>query len=885
MSPRVLLILVTLFFFYSLQHANAQNTDLMQRDLSNVQVDQISDEQIRRFIRYADEQNLTDQQIEAGALSRNMPSTEVSKLMSRVRRLRMQRGTTRLQNGFQAQKPGSADTLREQSQSQRDTALEAELTEEEKKVFGSELFNSEDLTFEPSLNIATPQDYQVGPGDELVINIWGASRQTYNLEVTRSGTVVIDNLGPVYVNGLTIEEASRRIINRLTDIYSGLRSGPERPANTYAEVTLGQVRSIKVTIVGEVRKPGTYTLPSLATAFNALYLSGGPTFIGSFRNIEIIRNNKIISELDVYSFLVGGAQSHNVMLKDQDIIRVVPYSNRIELKGQVKRPGYYEVKEDESLAEAIRFSGGFTDKAYTHRLTVRRKTSQAKRIEDVRGEELDTFMPKNGDVVQVDSILDRFENRVEIYGAVFRPGEYALTDSTTLMNLIKRAEGLREDAFTRRILIYRKNENLFNEVLSADLHNISNNTSADIPLKREDIIRVLSVKDLEEEFSVEINGEVQTTGRYPFMYDMTLEDLIAMAGGLKESASKAQVEVARRIKPAGEQGGTNGNDEIETLQTAEIFHFSIGKDLAVDPATAKFVLQPFDQVFIRRSPGYEEQRTVYVKGEVKYPGLYAIKNKNERISDLIDRAGGFTGYAYLEGASLIRLNPEHFEEKIRREEILRDSLKMLSYQRYFTQTNQSTQPNQSTQRNTESRSAYEARATYRGQEIIPVEENLIIEQATVPKHKILEPITQNIGIDLERIMSQPGSRYDIRLLAGDTLEIPKKLETVRMNGELLYPVSSRYDKNKSFKSYISEAGGFTKEADRKRSYIIYANGSVDRTRSFLFFKNYPKVKPGAEIVVPEKEQRQPLTPQAWVGIGSGLATLTLTVITIMDRLR
>lgn len=876
MSPRVLSILITLFLFHSLQFVSAQNADLLQRDLSNVQVDQISDEQIRRFIKYADDQNLTDQQIEAGALSRNMPSTEVSKLMTRVRKLRMERGTTRSQNKsqFQSQKLTEEDSVREQSQTQRDTALEAELTEEEKRVFGSDLFNSEDLTFEPSLDIATPQNYQIGPGDELVIDIWGASRQTYDLEVNRNGTIVIDNLGPVYVNGLTIEEASRRIINRLTEIYSGLRSGPERSANTFAEVTLGQVRSIKVTIVGEVRKPGTYTLPSLATAFNALYLSGGPTFIGSFRNIEIIRNNKIVAELDVYGFLVGGEQSQNVMLKDQDIIRVVPYNNRIELKGQVKRPGYYEVKEGEPLAEAIRFSGGFTDQAYTHRLKVRRKTSQAKRIEDVSGENLDTFMPKNGDVVQVDSILDRFENRIEIYGAVFRPGEYALTDSTTLTSLIKRAEGLREDAFAKRILIYRKGENLFNEVLSADLRSIISGTSADIPLKREDIIRVLSVKDLEEEFSVEINGEVQTTGKYPFMYDMTLEDLIAMAGGLKESASKAKVEVARRIKTEGEPDGTNGNVETETLQTAEIFQFSIGKDLAVDPATAKFTLQPFDQVFIRRSPGYVEQRTVYVKGEVKYPGLYAIENKSERISDLIARAGGFTSYAYLEGSSLIRLNPDYFEEKIRREEILRDSLKMLSYQRYFSQSNPNAQ-----------RSTLENRSTtYQEQEIIPVEENLIIEEITVPKHKIIEPPTQNIGIDLERIMSQPGSKYDIRLLAGDTLEIPKELETVRMNGELLYPVSSRYDKRKGFKNYISEAGGFTKEADKKRSYIIYANGSVDRTHSFLFIKNYPEVKPGAEIVVPRKQRRQPLSPQAWVGIGSGIATLTLTVITIMSRL-
>lgn len=868
MSPRVLLVIVILFLFHNLPQAKAQNADLFQQDLSAVSASQVSDQQLRRLINYAETQNLTEQQIEAGLISRNMPAAEAAKIISRFRELRSGAGT----DNNQDQTNITEDSLDGQL-SEKDTAA-TRLSEEEKRVFGSELFSSENLTFEPSLDIATPENYQVGPGDELRVNIWGASRQTYNLEVSRDGNVVIDNLGPIYVNGLSIDQAEKRIVGRLTEIYSGLRATRERPANTFAEVTLGQVRSIKVTIVGEVQKPGTYTLPSVATAFNALYLSGGPTFIGSFRNVEVIRNNDIVAQIDVYGYLVGGRKTQNIILKDQDIIRVVPYQHRIELEGQIKRPGYYEMKESESLADAIRFGGGFTDKAYTHRIKVTRNTSRQKRIEDVPETHLNDFTPKNGDIVYVDSILNRYANKIEIHGAVFRPGEYALEDSTTLLSLIKRAEGLREDAFKNRVLIYRKNDNLFDKVLSADLQKIANGSAADIPLQREDVVRVLSIKELEEEFSIEISGEVQDPGQFPFMYNMTLEDLIAIAGGLKESASRARVEVARRVKATNVQDSLS---DLETMKTAEIFQFNINKNLSINPDVAQFTLQPFDQVFIRRSPGYEEQRIVYVKGEVRYPGKYALENKDERISDLIKRAGGLTAYAYPDGAALIRLNPAYFEEKLEKEEILRDSLKTVMSQRNFSGNinYQELRPVNIDDDDQFDNSLFAER---------PVEtEDVVLADVNVPSYKISESKTQSIGIELEKILSRPESRYDIRLLAGDTLEIPKELETVRMSGELLYPISSRYDKRKTFRNYISEAGGFTKDADRKRAYIIYANGSVDRTRSILFVKDYPEVKPGAEIIVPEKQRRPFLSPQAWIGIGTGLTTLTLAVLNIVNR--
>ena len=850
--------------------------NLSQQDLSEVRVDQLSDAQISQYLERAEAQNITDQQIESQAVIRGMPRSEVSKLMSRIRRVRQSGG----RNQAGGIRRSSADLATDDTSqyTQRDASLDT-ISREEQKIFGFNLFNNEELTFEPSQNLATPQNYQVGPGDELSVNIWGASQQNYVLDVSRDGTVTIDNLAPIYVNGLTIDEAENKIIDRLGAIYAGLRDTRERPANTYADVSLGQVRSIKVNVVGEVRRPGTYTVSSLASAFNLLYLSGGPSRIGSFRNIEIERNGEVIALLDVYDYLVGGKQNRYIPLQDQDIIRVVPYNTRIELVGQVKRPGYFEMKGEEPLSEAIRFGGGFTDQAYTHRLKLTRKTSRAKRILDVPEGEIATVVPTNGDVVTVDSILNRFENRVEVLGAVFRPGEYALTEELTVGQLVKKAEGLREDAFTSRALLYRKGQDLSPNVVSVDLQGILTERRPDIPLQREDILRVYSVFDLEEEYSVEIDGEVQSPGEFPYMQGMTLEDLVALGGGLQESASRARVEVARRIKGSGAESAEATDTEDRSFQTAKTFQFKVDRNLTLDDADADFVLLPYDKVYVRRSPGYEEQRSVYVRGEVQYPGTYVIQNKSERISDVIERAGGLTPYAYEEGARLIRLNPAFYEERLIKEEILRDSLQALRALQYQQLT---TNPDDNRRRpvNSTISSEQRYRDPYYGEGELGEDETVVV----VPKYKIEESETQGIGIRLASILSQPKSKYDLRLIDGDTLDIPRELETVKMTGELLYPISSRYDRNKGFKKYIADAGGFSKEADRRKAYIVYANGSADRTRSFLFFKNYPKVRPGAEIVVPEREERQRLSPQAWIGIGSGLTTITITILTIIERL-
>lgn len=863
MSLKTILSGVIICLLYTIQPALAQS-NLLEQDLSKIKVDQLSDAQIKQLISAAEERNFSDQQIETTAVIRGMPRAEVSKLMSRIRSVRLNTESQSGQNNS-----GSTAGSNSRDSANLDTSqnrpIGTMLTKEERKVFGMELFNNQNITFEPSINIATPKNYQLGTGDELMVNIWGASRQNYSLEVSREGTVTIDNLGPIYVNGLSVEEASDRIINRLTEIYSGLRSFGERGPNTFAEVSLGRVRSIKVTIVGEVRKPGTYTLPSLATAFNALYLSGGPSFIGSFRDIEIVRNNQVVATLDVYDYLVKGEDANIIPLQDQDIIRVVPYDTRIELQGEVKRTGYYEMKGDESLAEAIRFSGGFTDKAYTHRLKIIRKTDRAKRIEDINGDEISNFIPQNGDLVEVDSILDRFENRVEIVGAVFRTGTYALEEGMTLKELIQKAEGLREDAFTSRALVYRKGEDLTSEVISVSLRDVLTDRSPDVKLQREDLVRVFSIFDLEEEFNVNINGEVQAPGEFSYMRDMTLEDLIAMAGGLKESASQARVEVARRI--TSEEILAEENPKVsENVQMANIFQFYVDKDLSLSPENASFELMPFDQVFVRKSPDYEIQESVVLKGEVMYPGQYVITNKNERISNLIDRAGGLTSFAYLDGARLIRQNPEYYNELNKMKQEVLDSLQRAQINAEINSSVNSNNPDN--------------RQRTKGKEIVNLQtlDPDLLKTLAAAKVEVSE--TNAIGIELQKILQDPGSKYDLILLPGDTLEVPKELQTVQMNGALLYPSSTRYDRSKGFKQYISEAGGFTKQADKGRAYVIYANGSVDRTGSFLLFKDYPKVKPGAEIIVPQKQGG--LSAQAWVGIGSTLASIALTIVTVIN---
>jgi protein involved in polysaccharide export with SLBB domain len=783
-------------------------SDINRGDLSKIKIEELSDEQVLLIRQRAEESGLTEAQMKATLIARGFPPNEISKFEERLKLI---------DSGL------SEEALTERSRLQDTTRItdpyELDIEFEpgpESRIFGYDLFRKTNLTFEPSLNIPTPPNYQVGAGDQLIIDIWGASQQTYQLPITPEGNIYIDNLGPIQVSGLTMDQASDRIISRLKSIYSGLRS--PNP-NTFAQVTLGNTRSINVHLLGEINLPGTYTFSSFASVFNALYASGGPTINGSFRNIELFRNGELVAVLDIYNFLMYGKQANNIRLQDQDVIKVNPFVSRVDLTGEVKRPGLYEMAEEETLSDLILFSGGFSDKAYEKYLTVYRNTDTERKILNVRKEDLNKFNMHDGDSIPVSTILKRFENRVVISGAVYRPGEYALSDGLSLNELIDRAEGLTDDAFLNRALIYRTREDLSLEVIPVNLRAIINNDTS-LTLIKEDIIAVASIFDLREDFFVEVNGEINNEGIFPFMESTSLEDIIVMAGGLKESASLSKVEVARRIK-SGDQEPKNG-------KISEIFYFNIDKDLNISSEASSFALEPFDQVFIRKSPGYEEAQSLMVEGEVLFPGTYILGSKSDRVSDLIERAGGLTFEAYPEGAQLIREVEVNLE---RRQEIL---------------------------------------------------ENLMSESADSLQFDIEESNEQAIGIDLAKILDKPGSKFDLLLQNNDRLIIPKELQTVRLSGALLFPITVRYDETYNFNKYIAMSGGFADNAKKKKTYVIYANGSVDKTKNFMGIKNFPEIQPGAEIVVPQKLQKDKLTTGEIIGITSALSSMALIIVTIIN---
>lgn len=803
----------------------SQQSTLNSQDISKVKIDELSDAQIQQIINQAEESGMTQQQLEYMVLSRGLPASELQKLKQRIAQLQQNKAS---ENGEEAVNGRalkdeisvrtSFDILNEMFFEEEDTLL----TEEEilqKKIFGFSLFNNEKLTFEPSLNIATPQNYQIGSGDDINIDIWGASQQNYSLTVNPEGYIFIDALGPVYVSGLTIEKANAKIKAKLSSIYSGLAGNNP---NTFMQVSLGDLRSIKVSVSGDVNLPGTYSLPALATAFNALYYAGGPSITGSFRKIKIIRGGKEVTKLDLYDFLIDGNAESNIRLQDEDIVFVPPFDKRIEIEGEVIRPGLYESKGDETLGDMIGYAGGFKSEAYKARVKIFRKGDKEQVVLDVAKENFEQTALNNGDNILVDRILDKFANRVEIRGAVYRQGVYALQEEMTLRQLIEKAEGYREDAFLYRGYIYRLGDDYRTKVLSFDPIKIMNGEAEEIILKREDFIKIPSVLDLEEEKIVVLEGEVLKPGDYPFFQNMTLGDVILEAGGLLESASLARIEVARRIR--------NEDTAEPTTGIAEVFQFPISRNLNINDIASDFELKSFDVVIVRKSPGYKEQQTITVEGEVAFPGEYVLTNKSERISDIINRAGGFTAEAYLKGATLIREITGDADER--------------------------------------------AKAL----------ESIMQESEDSVEFNVTSESEQAIGIDLVQIMANPKSKFDLFLEEGDILRIPEQLQTVRLSGALLYPVTVRYEQNKLFRNYISQAGGFASNAKRKQAYVIYANGSVDRTKSFLLFRDYPKVEPGAEIVIPTKPEREGMSAQEWVGLTSVLSSTALIMVTIIDKL-
>ena len=818
-----------------------------QSNYADVKVDDLSDAQIRQLMQRAESIGYNDAQLEQMAAAQGMKAAEIEKLRIRVEKIRKQVGdagaspvvarddqSTELSRSRQYGQPDTTKSNKNKQQNsdnffdQRNVGRDL-FQDLKPKIFGAELFSNNNLTFEPNLRMATPKSYVVGPDDELLVDLSGDNDVSYKLKVSPDGLIRLQYVGNVAVGGLTIEQATAKIRSSMSGTYPSLRNG-----RTSVAVNLGNIRSIKITLLGEVVKPGSYTLSSLSTVFNALNASGGPNVNGSFRKIQVIRNNKVVSTVDVYDLLLNGIQKGNIRLQDQDVINIPVYQSRVEMTGEVKRPALFEVLSTESLSDVIRFAGGFSTLAYTASIKVLQNTNKERKITDVAAEQYDTYGPLNGDKYIVEQILDRFANRVEISGAVFRPGLFELESGLTLKGLIAKADGLTEDAFLNRAYISRLQPDNTQSLISFDLNKILAGTIADIPLQREDKVSISSLFDLRDEYKLTVQGEVRAPGTFNYADSISLGDLIQMAGGFKEGATPNRVEISRRVK----------NSDVTSLsaRTAEVFTVNIDEKLRI--LGPKFILKPFDVVSVRSSEGYQVQKQVKLEGEVLYPGLYTIAAKNEKISDLIKRAGGLTPLAYAEGASLKRpgaekVNPADKNAINNQDE---EDKKYLNLRR-----------------------AQEAGA-----------------KDTVTKEVALKLIQSDlVGIDLERIMKKPNGRYDLIVEDGDVIRIPRQLQTVRVTGEVLNPNNIVYSSNRSFKQYINGAGGFTTSALRGGAYVKYANGSVEAAGKFLFFNNYPRVKPGAEILVPKRAERERLSAQSWIGIGTAFASLAAIVVSIL----
>ena len=810
MHKKVIFLICLLTALLSLsQTIHAQS--FSPSEIRNLNVAELSDSEILQADREIRERGLSLQEFEQLAIAQGASRAQVSQLISRIRSVRAMgdRDETAADAELIRVTPEMADqTYRDQ---QVGTGQPDSL-----KIFGMDLFDQVAVSFEPSLNVPTPMDYTLGAGDEIVIDIWGAAEQTYRLMVSPEGNIRIPNLGPIHVNGLQVDDAERRVLNRLTNIYSGLRPNNPAQGNTFAQLTLGNVRSIKVMVIGEVRQPGTYTVSSLSTAFNALYASGGPSRNGTFRNVQIIRDNEVIETLDMYDFLVRGTQESNIRLRDQDVIKVDPYENRVHVNGETKRIGYFETREGETLEDLLTYAAGFTNQAYTRRLTLEGMTPSMRRVTTLLYPESADTEIRNGDRLRVGQILERFENRIQIMGAVFRPGTYELTGGLTLYDLINKADGLVENAFLERGVIERLRENREPEMLNFHVGNVMNQPAMyDIELRPDDLVRISTIFDLQEEYSVRIRGAVNNPRTLDFRENMTIEDAIFRAEGFRDNAAAYRVEVSRRI--------TNMDQRVRTDRIAESYRFEVDENLGFRDGDRDFRLMPFDQIYVREKPNYQVQQAIRIEGEVQFPGEYVLSNRNMRLSEMIELAGGLSDYAYPRGASL--------ERRIR--DNVTDQLEFLEPDELSREQN------------------YER---------------------------------TSVGIRLREAMQSPGSSQDLIMREGDVLSIPKELQTVRVEGEVLSPTSVRYDSGRSFQNYINAAGGVTDNAQRGRAYIVYANGEVDRSKRILFFRNNPSVEPGATIVIPREPDTREISAQERIGILATLASTAATIALIVDRI-
>ena len=695
--------------------------------------------------------------------------------------------------------------------------LRQQLFPYKREIYGHNVFSNKNLSFEPSMNLPTPQNYRLGPGDEVIIDVWGASQNTIREVISPDGNIIVEGIGPVYLNGLTIQAADRYIKKELSQIYSGLDN-----ANSNIKLSLGQARSIQVNVLGEVENPGTYVMSSFATLFNALYMAGGVTEIGSLRDVRLYRNNREIAKVDLYDYLQNGVLKDDIRLDDNDVVMVSSHSMLVNISGRVRRPMFYEMKSGESVSTLIEYAGGLESDAYKKDIRLIRMGEYQREIYTLTKEQQESFLLADGDSLYVDSIQVTFSNMVEVRGAVFRPGQFQIGSGiSTVLDLIEAAGGLREEAFPTRALLSRTNPDKTLDNLSIDLKGLTNGTVADIPLRNNDVLFIPSLFDIGEVKTVSIYGEILFPGEYRYADNTAIEDLILQAGGLKETASVSKVDVVRR---KSDKNAIEKSDEL-----SETFSFTIDENLSI--SDNDFRLQPFDEVYVRRSPGYALNRRVIVEGEVVFPGFYSLSANNERLSDIIARAGMFSNQAYPAGARLERRMTD--EERVR----MRKTVETLS-----------------------------------ANDSVALAKTL---------DKLMESTTFDVGINLQAAVDKPGGEADIVMRDGDRIIIPPFTNTVKINGEVMFSNTTPYIRGKNLTYYIDKAGGFTQKAMKNKCYVVYMNGSVSRGRK----TSSKLIQPGCEIIVPSKQKREGMSTTEILSLSSTSASLATVVLALINLLK
>lgn len=772
-----------------------------------INIEALTDEQLKEYVKQANLSGLSDEELAAKAKEKGLNDAQIAVLKRRIQSLGL----------ASASAQGTASKTTNFNEERLPIGVKPPQSTISSKVFGAELFGNQNLTFEPNLRIATPLNYVLGVGDEVKIEIFGFSEKQITQKISTEGYIRIPLIAPIYLAGLTVEDAGKKIKSSLTKIYPQIATG-----NTTVQVTVGQIRSIRVTMIGEVTKPGSYMLPSFSTIMNALYVSGGPNAIGSMRSIELVRNGKTKIVFDVYDFLLKADLTKNFRLEDEDIIKINPYKIRVEVAGAIKRPAIFEPRENEKLTNIIQYAGGFTDNAYKEFIKVERFGKTQKEALTINENNFNQFQIQSGDYFKVENIADRIKNRVFIKGAVYFEGDYSLDEIKTLKQLIGKVK-LKEEAFLQRGLIKRLQDNYQPLAIAFNLKDILSGKE-NITLQREDEVSIFSIGQTKESYTVSINGEINNPGTYNLSDSLQVEDLVLMAGGFKESANPRRIEIARRIRDKTYDGDTS---QLSIVQIIEI-----NNDLTIAPN--KFLLEPYDIISVRKMPQYNPAVNVTVKGQVLYPGNFAIGNRNERISDLIKRSGGLKADAFVEGALLLRKTLNASEDST----VIKSKINILK------------------------------------RAIKDSTERKFADSTLLSQYKL-------VGINLEECMKNPGSIQDLTIEDGDILSIPVRSRTVQSFGEVQVPRKIIYTTGLNVRELVRLSGGFNSDANKRSLYVIHPNGEVRGTKSFLFFKKFPSLREGSEVYVPVKGDRRKLSSGEIVGLLGFLGTLISTTATIL----